>query len=526
MITQQVLARVMEIAATRGGSCVGSHDGKVRLRCSEEHEWEAIARNVVHGGTWCPTCARQKRSVKVDDVSAIARARGGECLSRALIDSTDPSDTTSRPRRLVVCKCQLGHVWETDVRTIKAGSWCPVCARKTRKLPREKRHTMDEMASLARTRGGACVSEVQEFPGVTEKLLWRCHREHEWFAAPRNVMRGSWCPVCAAAVKRPSNHMVTTIEDVVAAAAARGGECLSPRYVHSSMKMAWRCSEGHLFHANLARVNRGYWCPACKRLEGSLPPVDDIDAREELRDLHSIARLLHHGSLLSRSYTSKHAPLRWRCEKGHEFSMSAAQLRDILWCPVCDPDWWFPHRTIGSIGAHELSMTLKLTKKYRWHGSPTRRFMVRELDPSALAIAEPIALDLARRSAPAPRVRREDVIGEYLAGKSPATWVINAFFPRYLSPHFLEMCTPVGAPFGWMCVKLQPNNDKKASIDLFFADGFDYEAITSQIWRAIEPFAYYIIQDDRKPETRIVGAVPGGIMPDEVYNIINTKEMR
>jgi hypothetical protein len=32
-------------------------------------------------------------------------------------------------------------------------------------------------------------------------------------------------------------------------ASARGGQCLSPQYIHSKVKLTWRCARGHLWRA-------------------------------------------------------------------------------------------------------------------------------------------------------------------------------------------------------------------------------------------------------------------------------------
>ncbi len=69
-------------------------------------------------------------------------------------------------------------------------------------------------------------------------------------------------------------------------------------------------------------------------------------------------------------------------------------------------------------------------------------------------------------------------------------------------------------------MKLRQNRGKMASIDLFFADGFDLVPIARQVWLAIEPFANYIMYDGRKADTNVDGAVPGGIMPDNVFRLL------
>lgn len=57
------------------------------------------------------------------------------------------------------------------------------------------------------------------------------------------------------------------IEDMKAAAAYRGGECLSETMTEGDMwtKLKWRCAEGHVFEASpFAILFGGFWCPLCE----------------------------------------------------------------------------------------------------------------------------------------------------------------------------------------------------------------------------------------------------------------------
>jgi hypothetical protein len=49
-----------QAARTKGGKCLSveyvNTDTKLRWRCSEGHEWDAVPDSVVRRGTWCPRC--------------------------------------------------------------------------------------------------------------------------------------------------------------------------------------------------------------------------------------------------------------------------------------------------------------------------------------------------------------------------------------------------------------------------------------------------------------------------------------
>ncbi len=118
-------------------------------------------------------------------MQALARERGGECLSIAYLG------THAKLR----WRCSEGHEWLATSSAIKnRGDWCPFCAGKTPL-------TLGQMQVLARTRGGECLSTT--YVNNKAKLLWRCRKSHEWEATPHSIKRGTWCPTCARPGRRP-----------------------------------------------------------------------------------------------------------------------------------------------------------------------------------------------------------------------------------------------------------------------------------------------------------------------------------
>ena len=108
-------------------------------------------------------------------------------------------------------------------------------------------------------------------------------------------------------------------------ARARGGKCLSERYIGYDKNYLWECAAKHRWEATAAAVvNQGTWCLACSR-EGQ---------RLGIEAMHEAARE-RGGECLSEHYTFSHLFLDWRCAKGHFFRLSANGLRKGLWCSVC-----------------------------------------------------------------------------------------------------------------------------------------------------------------------------------------------
>ena len=93
---------------------------KVWWRCEKGHSWQATVANRAGNSSGCPTCARNaNRKYSMEDFQALAKKRGGVCLSRKY---------TSCRRKLKFC-CKEGHIWEARADgVLYADKWCPVCA--------------------------------------------------------------------------------------------------------------------------------------------------------------------------------------------------------------------------------------------------------------------------------------------------------------------------------------------------------------------------------------------------------------
>ena len=58
---------------------------KLRWRCAEGHEWEAQPNNVKNLDNWCPACAGNLRDT-IEQMQALAKAHDGVCLSTVYVN--------------------------------------------------------------------------------------------------------------------------------------------------------------------------------------------------------------------------------------------------------------------------------------------------------------------------------------------------------------------------------------------------------------------------------------------------------
>lgn len=239
------LAEMHAFAASHGGKCLATHyvtmTTPVTWRCSQGHTWNCEFHYIKNKGQWCPECAGNKK-LTLDDIHALARLQGGECLATQYKQIGEP----------LLFRCAKGHEWKARPLDIKhKHSWCPYCAGLARL-------SLEAAQTMAKAHGGECLS--REYVNSKSPLLWRCEKGHEW----KNSLSGvrnqkQWCPYCAGKAR-------LTIELMRGIATSRGGMCLSEIYVNSGTKLLWRCSHGHKWLATPDNIkNRGTWCPVCAR---------------------------------------------------------------------------------------------------------------------------------------------------------------------------------------------------------------------------------------------------------------------
>lgn len=301
MRQRDTLARMQEIAASRGGLCLSSEyvnqRQPLRWRCAHGHEWESPAAIVK--GHWCPHCQRENSPTGIERMREIAAERGGLCLSEHYVNAGS----------YLQWQCTHGHIWEATATKIQQGQWCPYCS--------GYRHSLADMQALAQARGGECLSDA--YVTMDHKLQWRCGHGHAWEATAAIVVRGSWCPQC-----RHERSQYRHMERMHELAAQRGGLCLSERYLGADTSLAWRCGKGHLWQmAPRHMIGRGWWCPFCSGRR-----------KYTLEDMKALARA-RGGECVSETFRSSHDRMRWRCDRGHEWSTKAWHVISGRWCPSC-----------------------------------------------------------------------------------------------------------------------------------------------------------------------------------------------
>jgi hypothetical protein len=372
------LEMMKQLAASHGGRCLSSEykhaHSKLWWCCSRGHEWEATASSVRNHGTWCPICCYDKvasdQSLGLEEMRALARERGGECLS------------TEYPRgrkKRIRWRCGEGHEWESAPAAVKhSGQWCPTCSSglgerfcrgmfeavfgeafpKARPdwLRNSRGNRMELDGYCQKLRLAFEYHGIQHYKTTTffdqksplqKRIQDDAKKRHlcqkngvALFEIPYTIERSSLQQCiydkCAAfditVGQRPPIDLAKInyypkrrLEEMRSFAASRGGECLATHYVTMSTPVTWRCSQGHTWDCEFHYIkNKRQWCPECAG-----------NKKLTLDEIHAMARQ-QGGECLATEYRQIGEPLLFRCAKGHEWKVRPLDIKHKhSWCPYC-----------------------------------------------------------------------------------------------------------------------------------------------------------------------------------------------
>lgn len=183
---------IAEFVSNRGGNLISkkfvSHKKELKVRCGSGHLFYT-SLSKAKAGSWCPIChfgaegvATRLGALTIPKAIEFVRSKGGKIIS----------GPPKKPLDKVTIVCKRGHVFETRPRFLaRKKSFCMRCSKTG--VKRKTSGTIEEMRTLARQRGGKCLS-VKHL-GVHGKLSWRCKEGHKFMMAPA-VAKRSWCRIC------------------------------------------------------------------------------------------------------------------------------------------------------------------------------------------------------------------------------------------------------------------------------------------------------------------------------------------
>jgi hypothetical protein len=304
-----------------------------------------------------------------------AKKLGGSCLSERYVNATTK----------MLFQCKNGHTWNTNLRNMRAGHWCPYCANR-----QIWGGPIRELTAIARNRRGKLLST--KYTNNRTKLKWKCHHGHIWEAPADKIKMGRWCPICASNISERIcriyfeiifNKPFKKIRPIWLK--SKRGHRLELDGYNNELKIAFEhhgdqhfsfnkffYRDNSSFHKRIAydklkrrlcKINKvklfeisqisystnfkdleKQIALEAKRLKVKLPNLTNLNVplekiyyghkSELFDDLKSIAHG-RNGKLLSKGYLRCNSKLKWQCQKGHVWNAMPSSIKYGSWCPYC-----------------------------------------------------------------------------------------------------------------------------------------------------------------------------------------------
>ena len=235
----------------------------------------------------------------------------------------DLRTVTRGSTQVALWKCRYGHEWSATINKRVAGRGCPYCS---------GNKTLAGFNDLA-TKFPAVAAEAHGWdpshvaPKSDKSLKWRCKVGHTWQATPRDRTRGDGCPYCSGRrVLRGFNDLKTTHPHLSREAV---GWKTSTVTAGSHFKAKWQCASGHSWTAPVKdRALRGRGCPFCSRVSLAVGEHDLLTVNPRL----AMEADGWDPRLVSAKSNKK---MRWRCSRGHTWTVSVNSRSKGSGCPYC-----------------------------------------------------------------------------------------------------------------------------------------------------------------------------------------------
>lgn len=361
------VARLWDTAANGGkdpGTVNEGSPSKAHWKCPVGHKWVREVRRMVQGTDDCPMCSGRIIVPGFNSLEAlypdVARQWHPTKNKSQTPDKCAPQSNTK-----VWWRCENGHEWEMSPAGRYPGRGCPTCAE-------EGRATVAEVAPhLVKEwdwEKNGDLDPRKLTPGAHWKVHWKCEKGHTWKAAVHARVKGSDCPGCqkdawarireekdAARAKdlrerrsasgqlarraKPGKSLADLRPDLANQWHPTKNAELKPTVVgtQSSVKVWWRCGQGHEWEATPAARHRNSACPVCggSRTAPVIAGVNDLASQvpEAAAEWHPEKN----GDLTPASVRSDlHKKVWWKCPEGHEYQKPLVQRAAGSGCPYCN----------------------------------------------------------------------------------------------------------------------------------------------------------------------------------------------
>lgn len=288
--------------------------------CEKGHTWEAVVNARTGQKQGCPFCAGRRAWPGYNDLATVR----SDVAARAV--GWDPSTVTQGSHFMGDWRCDLGHTWKAQVKSVVDGQGCAVCA------GQQVQEGVNDLKTLFPELAKELVDPDDYLVTANSHraLKWRCSLGHEWEErVHKRTRRGDGCPYCS------GHRLLTGFNDV----ASRRPEIVDEAdgwdptqvYYRSDVQLKWRCQEGHRWKTSAeARAYLNSDCPTCNNFRVEVG-VNDLATTHPNLAAQAVGWDPRHYLAGSSS-----TPVRWRCDLGHEWSTTIdSRAGRGSGCPFC-----------------------------------------------------------------------------------------------------------------------------------------------------------------------------------------------
>lgn len=242
-LTKQI---VNERLRDRGIEMLGEYvhqKQKTLFKCHENHTWKAAPGSVLYANG-CPTCGKTKLA-EIQKSKRLTKDTIFERLSGREIQLIGEYENAHSKTSFM---CKSGHTWEAAPGSVMAGNGCPHCSGR---FPLTKEKVQHRLAKRK-------ITLVSEYLGTQAKSIFRCEVGHEWKTAAANVIQGTGCPHC--------DGQIPLSKEIINARISNRGFAMLSDYKNVDTKASFRCKAGHIWETtpyHITRRTNPTGCPYC-----------------------------------------------------------------------------------------------------------------------------------------------------------------------------------------------------------------------------------------------------------------------
>ena len=223
-------------------------------RCKVGHIYSTSPNNRTGRGHGCPVCSNNQVLAGFNDLQTKFPDIAAEAYR------WDPSLVTAGSSKIQEWKCNLGHIWSSQVKNrtlLKTG--CLVCS--GQQVLKGFNDLKTKFPNIAAEAYGWDPSTVTA--GTGKKRDWKCSEGHIYSSiVGSRTGRGSGCPICGGdQVLAGFNDLQSKFPDIAAEAYEWDPQTVT---IGTHQKKNWKCKEGHIYSSTVAnRTYSGNGCPLC-----------------------------------------------------------------------------------------------------------------------------------------------------------------------------------------------------------------------------------------------------------------------